>query len=83
MKATIVSLAVLFLVNLIPALTLGVEQGPPEPAPTAAQPREQYEKSMQERLGRLGCQSALKNDPPSASKNDPPQVTFISCCLSF
>lgn len=56
MKATIVSLAVLFLVNLIPALTFGVEQGQPEPAPTAAQPREQYEKSMQERLGRLGRQ---------------------------
>jgi hypothetical protein len=26
----------------------------------------------------LSCQSALKNDPPSASKIDPPQAVFFS-----
>jgi hypothetical protein len=25
------------------------------------------------------CQSALKNEPPSASKIDPPQAVFFSC----
>jgi hypothetical protein len=26
----------------------------------------------------FGCQSAFKNDPPSASKNDPPQALVFS-----
>jgi hypothetical protein len=29
--------------------------------------------------GNYDCQSALKNDPPSAAKIDPPQVVVFSC----
>jgi hypothetical protein len=33
------------------------------------------------RVGKTECQSALKNDPPSASKIDPPQL--VSFCQNF
>jgi len=56
MKRSILSLAALFLFNISPCSAFAVEQERPATAPTATQQREQYEKSMEERLGRLGQQ---------------------------
>ena len=56
MKRTILSLAMLFLICSSPVPVFAVEQERPETVPTAMQQREQYEKSMEERLGRLGKQ---------------------------
>ncbi len=56
MKRAILSLAVLFFMGIIPGAPFAGEPERPENGPTATQPREQYEKSMEERLGRIGRQ---------------------------
>jgi hypothetical protein len=56
MKRTILSLAALLLINFSPLPAFAGEQERPATAPTATQQREQYVKSIEERLGRLGQQ---------------------------
>ena len=56
MKRILMSLAALFLINFSPLPAFAVEQERPATAPTTTQQREQYEKSIEERLGRLGQQ---------------------------
>jgi hypothetical protein len=56
MKRTFLSLAMLFLISSSPLPAFSVEQERPATAPTAMQKREQFEKSMEECLGRLGQQ---------------------------
>ncbi len=69
MKQAILSLAAIFLVNLTPCTTFAVEQERSSAAPTAAQERQQYEKSMEDRLGRLGRQFDELKDK-AAGKTD-------------
>ena len=56
MKRIIMSLAALLLINSSPVPAFAVEQERPATAPTITQQREQYEKSIEERLARLGQQ---------------------------
>lgn len=54
MNRAILFAAALFLVNGTPCSSLAVAQERPAAAPAASQQKEQYEKGMEERLGRLG-----------------------------